>query len=91
MYSVMPTKSCNHSDMETEDDMGKFYKSDGYEKTTWKHNVSAGMRRSAADRRCPKCGRGGALKRDSNIAIGTAVYCRWPECGYERVNEPIRG
>lgn len=68
-----------------------WYKSDGYEKTTWKGNVSRGMRRSAEDRRCPKCLRSAALKRDANVAIGSVTYCRWPGCGYERVGEPIRG
>jgi len=71
--------------------MGKFYKSDGYEKTTWQGNVSKGMKRSAEARRCPRCGRGGALKSDRNIAIGSIVFCRWPGCGYERAVEPIRG
>lgn len=72
--------------------MGKFYKGgDGGPRNYWISNVSAGMKRSAEARRCPKCKRGAALKRDANVAIGSVTYCRWPECGYEHVGEPIRG
>lgn len=69
--------------------MGKFYKSDGYEKTAWKSNVSRGMRRSAETRRCPKCGRGAALKVDRNPALGSVILCRWKDCGYEKGLEPV--
>lgn len=60
-------------------------------KNTWKRNISVHLKRSAEARRCPKCGRGAALKSDANIGLGSVTYCRWEGCGYERIGEPIRG
>lgn len=47
-------------------------------------NTITAMRRSAESRRCPKCGRGSALKFHSD-EYGFGSYCRWPDCGYERI------
>jgi ribosomal protein S27AE len=47
-------------------------------------NTVAAMKRGAEKRRCPKCGRGSALKFHSDdFAFGS--YCRWDDCGYERL------
>ncbi len=47
-------------------------------------NTVKAMRRSAENRRCPKCGRGSALKHYSDeFSFGS--YCRWDDCDYSRV------
>jgi ribosomal protein S27AE len=47
-------------------------------------NTVTAMRRSAENRRCPKCGRGSALKfRSDHYAFGSV--CRWADCGFERL------
>jgi ribosomal protein S14 len=45
---------------------------------------SAAMSRSAAKRRCPKCGRKSALLRVNDETM-FGRYCRWDDCDYERV------
>ena len=50
-------------------------------KNNWRHNVAAGLRRSAAARQCPECGRKGALVRHGEYPLAVTV-CRY--CGYER-------
>ena len=60
--------------------------------------VSEGLRRSAEDRKCPECGRTGALVeadvewvRDDIIRVG--VICRWARdsdgrlCAYQSLTE----
>ena len=65
--------------------MGKFYKGgDGAPRNYWRGNVSDGMRRSAAIRECPKCGRKGAVKVNKNLALGSVLFCRWSDCDYEK-------
>lgn len=58
------------------------YTSGGQSKAT--ANTVAAMRRSAEKRRCPQCGRGSALKFHSDEEM-FGSYCRWPDCGYERM------
>lgn len=60
-------------------------------RNTWRDNISVHLKRSAQARRCPKCGRGAALKCDMNPAIGSVIYCRWKDCGWEKVLDPMRG
>ncbi len=46
------------------------------------------MRRSAEERRCPRCGRKAALV----VVEEVGEYCRWGEsgkCNYARVIEPV--
>jgi hypothetical protein len=47
-------------------------------------NVAAAQRRSAEKRRCPECGRGGAVKFYSD-EYGYGSYCRWDDCKYARI------
>ncbi len=44
----------------------------------------AAMSRSAEKRRCPKCGRKSALLLVNDETM-FGRYCRWDDCGYERV------
>ena len=47
-------------------------------------NTVAAMRRSAERRRCPECDRKSALSRyDEDDGFGW--YCRWDDCGYDRI------
>jgi len=45
------------------------------------------MKRSAASRQCPKCGRKSAMVRikpeDRYDEFVPYAYCRWEDCGYE--------
>lgn len=47
-------------------------------------NTVKAMKRSAESRRCPKCGRGSALKHFSD-EFSSGSYCRWGDCDYERI------
>lgn len=49
----------------------------------WRSNVSAGLKHSAALRRCPQCKRKGALRTqvDGEFVL---TYCRYGDCDYER-------
>jgi ribosomal protein S27AE len=47
-------------------------------------NTVTAMRRSAENRRCPKCGRKSALRFHSD-EYGFGSYCRWSDCDYERI------
>jgi hypothetical protein len=65
---------------------GKFYRGgDGGPRNYWIGNVSDGMKRSAETRRCPKCGRGASLKSSRVPGLPTVIFCRWKDCGYEKV------
>ena len=69
--------------------------------TNWRRTMSAAMRRSAAARACPACGRHGALVqaepewvRDGIIRVGEV--CRWARdsagrlCTYDaRIERPL--
>lgn len=49
-------------------------------------NTVKAMQRSAEKRRCPKCGRGSALKHHSD-EYSYGSYCRWEDCDYERITQ----
>ena len=58
----------------------------------WKHNVGVATSRRMERTRCPKCGRGGAIKTTyDNYGDGNGAFihtCRWNEqgkCDYEEV------
>lgn len=64
---------------------GKFYKGgDGGPRNYWRNNVSVHLKRSAEARRCPKCGRGAALKVSRIPGLDSVMFCRWKDCGYEK-------
>ena len=53
-----------------------------------RERIRDAAKRSAKSRQCPKCLRKGALKRDQDVHLGSVTYCRWPDCGYERLTDP---
>lgn len=56
----------------------------------WREKVSQGLRDSATHRKCPSCGRKGAIRRetDGDLVLRTCRYCDFEKAHYRETVSP---